>query len=222
MKENSTQTPEPLKEIRAERIVLVDETGRQRAVLQVTSPDDTAFSLYDGKGHLRLTLRANELESTVNIFSEVENSSTDETYSERVIVGYQPEDGSRNINPRVSLFDRTGDENVRIDQGGIRKLYQGLTHVNDPDFQTGSDVQLRSRWTEERIIEAVDEILSIGDDLGSDTFCQLLYAISVAREPVRSSIIYEAMRYAFTKTRHFHNAMDALGEKAIGTVKSDD
>ncbi len=78
------------KEIRAEKFVLVDSDGNDRARLHVTPCGHTVLALLDQNGDLRLTLRASQDECAVTVFQLVKGLEDCQPL-DRVIVGYSPD-----------------------------------------------------------------------------------------------------------------------------------
>lgn len=113
--------PPAQKEVRAEKFVLVDSQGRERATLRTIPAgdrSDTALALFDERGHLRLSLREGWQESAVTIFDQVHGGT-----EEVVRVGYRG-DAKSEPAPGLTVFDGIGNRRayLKVDAEGEGQL----------------------------------------------------------------------------------------------------
>lgn len=130
------------KEIRAERFLLVDTEGNERARLEVIN-EDTVLALRDRRGKLRLTLRAGEREAQLAVFDEHKGK---DPYCVCVAeLGYHHVIG-RTAPSRLTLND--GDEATRVmltvnSQGdGAATVYD---HRNNRSILNGNVITQHNR-----------------------------------------------------------------------------
>jgi hypothetical protein len=99
-----------VKEMRAERFVLVDAGGRERARLHALG-GEAVFTLRDAGGNLRLTMRAGEQEATLGAFA-----GRGETTEQVISLGYEPNVVGAAA-PGLTICDGSGAERVRLRAG---------------------------------------------------------------------------------------------------------
>lgn len=128
--EDVKATPEarPMDELRTRRLIIMDDAGQERAVLEtfrdVTGPGHSSvvLSMFDAAGDLRLTARVGDNgEATFNAFSRQEpfgGTPEDGLTVQRLCLGCTPSDpdyvkqsGRKYHTPELTFFD--GDEATR-------------------------------------------------------------------------------------------------------------
>lgn len=123
----------PHKEVCAERFVLVDETGRERAHLTAMK-DETVLAMYDPRGGLRLALHAGEREAVINIFDKYAGTDKDRRGDtiELVRLGYDI--NIKDAEAGLHIFNSDEDErlSLRVDDRG------GLALITAPNGQYAS------------------------------------------------------------------------------------
>ncbi|MFN7948243.1 MAG: hypothetical protein U0Z53_23030 [Blastocatellia bacterium] len=102
--------------IEAREIVLTDSAGRKRAHLALmgskeNAEAETVFTLFDGNGDLRLSVRAHQGEAAIYLVS---GSGGPAGWQHRATIGYDP----GLLNNSIRLIDASGQECLMLTESG--------------------------------------------------------------------------------------------------------
>lgn len=170
------------KEIRAEKFVLVDSDGNDRARLHVVPSGDTVFSLLDQDRNLRLTLRVGDDESAVTIFQPADYLGKGQML-DSVMLGY-----SHDYEPGLKIFEYAHNaHNERSDT------------AQEPVEMASDEMGL------------VDKVLAYDDDDAAHAFAKLIWLLASEPDTrKRENLAEKIVNHAFTKTIAFSEAAAAF------------
>ncbi len=200
---------EPLPEIRAKRIVLVDDDGQERARLHVNLNHETVFSLHDQHGELKMSLRVAEEDSNITIISDVDTDNANDN-AERIFIGYEMQTERGIAQPLIRITDSKGDDALCLDVSGVQNFSDGKTDAR-PDPKVAEPPAYEMNVDE--IEQAVKMILAYHDEEAADAFFRLIRAINATKNNFdKEKICYSAMNFSFRETRQYADGLGALME----------